>query len=407
MSLEKQHLRLGFVPLCDAAPLLVAKDRGFFAEQGLNVELSREASWASIRDKVAVGALDGAQMLAPMPLAATLGLGNMQTRFITALGLNVGGNAITVSNTLYERMCKADPLAMAERPIGARALETVIAAGRAVNARQLTFAVVFPFSPHNYDLRAWMAAAGIDPDHDVRLVVIPPSQMVSNLSAGSIDGYCVGEPWNSLAATLRLGRTLITSQELHGGRVEKVLGVRQDWADQHPHTHKALLKAVLLASAWADKAENRAEVAEIIAQPGRINAPLEIVRSVLADSSLMFFHRYAANFPWRSQALWYLAQMARWGQSAALSDPLRLVDTVFRPDIYRMAALELDMPVPLTDSKSEGFHPGLWTLTEATRPIGMGHDTLFDRSSFDPVSVIDALTNATAPHRDTLAGDQP
>lgn len=384
MTFRNRRLKLGIVSLCDCAPLVVAKERGFFAEQDLEVELSRERSWANIRDKVAVGALDGAQMLAGMPLSATLGLGNFRAPIITGIGLNVGGNAITVSEDLFRRMVEADPAAMARRPVTAKALKTVIESDRRAGRAPMTFAMVYPFSPHNYELRAWLAQAGIDPDRDVRLVVVPPPQMVANLSAGNIVGFCVGEPWNSLAATLGLGRLLITSQEIWSGRVEKVLGVRQAWADAAPEAHKALIKALLLAAQWADREENRAEVAEIIARPAYVNAPVAIVRLALERRDFMIFHRHAANFPWRSQALWYLVQMRRWGQLPPTIDMRRAADEVFRADLYRLAALELGLPVPLTDAKVEGLHAGPWTLADATRPIAMGSDLFFDGGIFDP-----------------------
>jgi two-component system, oxyanion-binding sensor len=381
---QKHRLKLGIIPLCDCATVVVAKERGFFAEQDLDVDISREQSWANIRDKVAVGALDGAQMLASMPLSTTLGLGNFRVSIVTALGLNVGGNAITVSEELFARMAAADPAVMARRPVTAQALKAVIEADRRVGRAPMKFGMVYPFSPHNYELRAWLAQAGIDPDHDVRLVVAPPPHMVPNLSAGNIVGFCVGEPWNSLAATLGLGRILITSQEIWSGRVEKVLGVRQAWVDEAPEAHKALLKALLLAAQWADRPENRAEVAEIIARPAYVNAPLEIVRVALERPNFMIFNRHAANFPWRSQALWYLVQMRRWGQLPPSVDMRRAADEVFRADLYRLAALELGLPVPLTDAKIEGLHAAPWTLTDSTRPIPMGADTFFDGSVFDP-----------------------
>jgi nitrate/nitrite transport system substrate-binding protein len=386
MALEKSHLRLGIVPLCDCAPIVVAKERGFFAEQGLDVEIAREASWANIRDKILVGHLDGAQMLATMPIAATLGLGNVHQPIITALGLNIGGNAITVSNDLFARMQAADPGAMTEKPISARALKTVIEKDRVAGAPPMTFAMVYPFSPHNYELRAWMAAAGIDPDRDVRLVVVPPSQMVGNLSAGNIVGYCVGEPWNGMATRLGLGHVLITSQELWGGRVEKVLGVAESWADHYPETHKAVIRALLRAAHWADQAENRSEVARIVAQPAYVNAPIEVIRATLEQAGTMIFSAHAANFPWRSQALWFLVQMRRWGHLPETIDIRRAADRIFRADLYRLAALELDFPIPLTDSKTEGDHGKSWTLAEATRPIVMGADTFFDGSRFDPAA---------------------
>lgn len=388
MVLEKSRIKLGFVPLVDAAPLVVARDRGFFAEQGLDVELSREASWASIRDKVAVGALDGAHMLAPMPLEATLGLGNCCAPVIAAVGLNTGGNAVTFANDLFERVAARDGGAH----VTAAGLKAVIEENRAQGGEPFTFAVVYPFSSHAYELRYWMAAGGIDPDRDVRLVVVPPPQMVANLSAGRIHGYCVGEPWNAVAVSLGVGKVVVASNDIWGGRLEKVLGVREDWADAHPHTHKAMIKALLLAGQWADQAENRAEVAEILSAPGIVNAPLDVLGRVLADTDRLVFNRHAATFPWRSQALWYLGQMRRWGQLGDGVDPRRAADRAYRSDIYRMAALELDWPVPLTDSKSEGLHEGPWVLTEATAPIDMAADAFIDGARFDPEHLDTSLT---------------
>ena len=383
MGLEKNHIKLGFVPLADAAPLIVARDRGFFALQGLDVELSREASWSSIRDKVAVGALDGAHMLAPMPLEATLGLGNCCAPVITALGLNTGGNAITLDADLFARVAAKD----AKGEATAAGLKAVIDDNRAQGGDPFSFAVVYPFSSHAYELRYWMASGGIDPEHDVRLVVVPPPQMVANLSAGRIQGYCVGEPWNAVAVSLGVGKVVVSSSQIWGGRLEKVLGVREDWADANPHTHKALIKALLLACQWADQPENRAEVAELMSAPGIVNAPLNILGRVLADTDGLVFQRHAATFPWRSQALWYLTQMCRWGQLGTGVDLRRAADRAYRSDIYRLAALELDWAVPLTDAKSEGRHSAPWTLTEATKPIDMGPDAFIDGAVFDPDSL--------------------
>lgn len=378
------RLKLGFVALCDCAPLVVAKERGFFAEQGLSVELSREPSWANIRDKVAAGTLHGAGMLATMPFSASLGLGNISAPLVTGMALSQGGNAITVSTELYLRMRAADPAAMEESPISARALKAVIAQDRATGLPPLRFATVYPISPHTYELRRWMLAAGIDPDRDVRLVVVPPSRMVATLSAGNIVGYCVGEPWNTLASNLGLGRVLIRSHEIWQGRLEKVFAVRQDWLDENSATHHALLKALVLSAKWCD--ENRAEVATLIAQPLYLNTPIEVVRAVL-ESSAISFYASAATFPWHSQGLWYLNEMRR---SRVLADDAVSVETVartYRTDLYRAAANELGLPYPLVNQKVEGQHPEPWTLTEASAPIAMTADRFFDGSLFDPEAV--------------------
>ena len=327
MSLEKTRLTVGFMPLCDSAPLIVAKERGFFAEQGLQVELCREPSWANIRDKLVVGALDAAQMLAPMPLSVTLGLGNLQAPLLTGLGLNLGGNAITVANGLRRRLDGG----------GAKALKSLIDADQTAGRAPLTFATVYPFSSHNYELRLWLAEAGIDPDHDVRLVVLPPGQMVPNLAAGHIAGYCVGEPWNAMAVHLALGHPLVTCREIGPPHVEKVLGVRRDWAERHPATHLALLRAVLAACRWADDPDNRTELADIAAQPGYVDAPQEVVRAVLTQRETILFHRGNANRPDHAHGAWYLGQMRRWGQLPAGLDDAAAVRETFRPDLFDAA----------------------------------------------------------------------
>jgi nitrate/nitrite transport system substrate-binding protein len=232
-----------------------------------------------------------------------------------------------------------------------------------------------------------MAAAGIDPDRDVRLVVVPPPQMVAHLSAGNIVGFCVGEPWGSLAASMGLGRVVATSTDVFAGRVEKVFGVTRDWADAHPETHLAVLRALIKAAAWCD--DNRAEVAEIIAQPAYVNTPVDVVRRGLEADDLVTFHRHAANFPWRSQAQWYLGQMRRWGHlggNVGELDDRRAAEECYRPDLYRLAALELGLAVPLTDHKTEGTHAAPWLLEQATSPMEMGPDLMLGGAVFDPAA---------------------
>lgn len=383
--MEKTALKLGFVALLDAAPLLVAAEQGFFADEGLSVELLRQPSWASLRDKVAVGSLDGAQMLAPMVLAASIGVGGLAEPMVTALALNLGGNAITLSSALVGKMTEAAPEPMSRRPMSAGVLAQVLADDRKAGIAPVTLAIVHPFSAHHYELRLWLASGGIDADRHVRLTVVPPAQMLSNLSAGMIDGYCSGEPWNHLAARSGLGQVAITSRDLWAGRIEKVFGVRQSWADRHPETHRAVLRALLRASIWADEPDHRGELAELLSRPNHVNAPLPLLRFLLESPNQPIFYRHAAFFPWRSQARWYLAQMRRWGQNTALTDDLRVVEQVFRADLTRLACLDLDLPVPLIDSKVEGAHDLPWRLDNATRPIEMAADRFFDASPFDPL----------------------
>ena len=396
-ALEKTRLSLGFIPLTDCAPLVVALEKGWFAKYGLEVVLSKETSWANIRDKVAIGILDGAQMLAPMPIASTLGVGPVEKPTITALSLDLNGNAITVSQALYDQMRALDPVGMTRRPFGAEPLRRVIEERASRGEAPLAFAVVFPVSTHAYQLRYWMGAAGIDPDRDVRLLVVPPPQMVNQLKAGHIDGFCVGEPWNQAAVAQGLGRVLITSYELWNNGPEKVFGVNLEWAEQYPNTHRAVLMALLSAARWLDAHENRPQVAEILSRPAYVNAPKELIGMsmtgtfrygpdedpvVMPDFNVFF--RFAANFPWRSHAEWFIAQMVRWGQIEGPVDVFAKAARVYRPDLYRDAAGALGLAVPSIDRKAEGIHGRGWTLTEASEPLAMGADRFFDGATFEP-----------------------
>ena len=410
-GLEKSHLTLGFIPLTDCAPLAIAAEKGFFKRHGLDVTLVREASWANIRDKVALNALDGAQMLAPMPIAATLGSCVVKQPTITAFSLGLNGNAITVSNALYERLCQADPDAMTASPITAQALKRVVVENKQTGQPPLTFAMVFPVSNHNYQLRYWMASAGIDPERDVRLIVIPPPHMVTNLESGKIDGYCVGEPWNTRAVHKGIGRILISGYEIWNNSPEKVLGIKQSWAEKHPNTHRALIMALLEASAWIDQPENREEVIQLLASDRYINTAVEDIAPALTgrlsysqdDKPLQLndfcvFHRYAANFPWRSHAEWIITQMYRWGQIDQFTDIEALASRIYRPDIYREAAVALGMAVPTIEHKPEGTHAEPWTLSDASQPISMGPDQFFDGKHYNATDPLGYLKSFSVQH---------
>jgi two-component system, oxyanion-binding sensor len=376
------------------------------------VELSKETSWANVRDKVAIGILDGAQMLAPMPIASTLGIGPVEKHTVTALSLDLNGNAITVSQTLFEQMRALDPAGMTRRPFGARPLRLVIAERAARGEPPLTFAVVFPVSTHAYQLRYWMGAAGIDPDRDVRLLVVPPPQMVSQLKAGNIDGFCVGEPWNQAAVAQGLGRVLITSYELWNNGPEKVFGVNQEWAEQYPNTHRAVLMALLEAARWLDAHENRPEVAGILSRPAYVNASRELVGMSMTGTFLYgpgedpvvmpdfnVFFRFAATFPWQSHAEWFITQMQRWGQIDPQLDVAATAARVYRPDLYRDAAGALGLAVPTIDHKPEGEHGRGWILEQASEPLAMGPDRFFDGMTFDPADPGAYIAGFAVPNR--------
>tara|TARA_A100001015_G_scaffold160905_2_gene178829 strand:+ start:254 stop:1678 length:1425 start_codon:yes stop_codon:yes gene_type:complete len=402
--LEKKKVSLGFIPLTDCASLVIAQEKGFFEKFGLDVELKKQTSWSNIRDKVSINALDGAQMLATMPIATTLGIGTVKKPTLAALTMALNGNAITVSHELYTRMLELDPAAMQEQPVTARALKKVIEQDKQSGRPLMTFATVFPLSTHSYELRYWMAAAGIDPDRDVRLAVIPPAQMVNHLESRRIVGYCVGEPWNELAVSAGIGRTLITKYEIWNNSPEKVFAVNQEWAEQNPHTLKAIVKAMIEASQWIDFPENRVPTAEILSREEYVDAPIDVIKmsmtgtfqyarhlAPVAMPDFNVFHRYSANYPWLSHAQWYISQMYRWGH---IDKPINILATaaqVYRPDIYTEAARELDLEIPAALVKTEGYNNTNWQLQDAGRSLTMGSDKFFDQVKFNPANLIDYI----------------
>jgi ABC-type nitrate/sulfonate/bicarbonate transport system substrate-binding protein len=373
-------LRLGFIPLSDCAPLAVAQELGLFAAEQLEVGLCREASWANVRDKLAAGLLDGAHILAPLALAASMGAGSERVDMIAPLALNLNGSAVTIASHHAEAMRALDPEGMAAVPRTARPLARLIAARRARSEPPLALAVVFPFSMHNYELRYWLAEAGIDPDRDIQLVVAPPPRMAARLRSGAIDGYCVGAPWNAVAEADGYGEVLIRGSQFWRMGPDKAFAVTAGWAQRNPGTLRALTRALLKAAMWADEPANQGELARMLARPQYVDAPEAAVRKSLTD---LVFHRGAASFPWRSHAVWFLSQMLRWGQIGPEVDLEALARRVYRPDVYRHAAADLGAAAPLVDEKLEGAHAGPWLLEQATAPIRMGPDAFFDGRLFD------------------------
>lgn len=404
--LEKRELNLGFIPLTDCAPLVIAKEKGLFAEQGLQVKLSRENSWANIRDKVSIGMLDGAQMLAAMPLASACS-GSPGAPMITSMSLDLNGNGITVSKEIYRRMQQTAEPALETLAGSGRALKQVIEENREAGGNRLMFATVFPYSSHNYLLRYWLSAAGIDPDRDIQLTVVPPPQMVNYLQAGVISGFCVGEPWNTLAVVDDLGHTLATSYDIWNNHPEKVFGVASSWAATHPNTYQALLIALIKACQWIDDAQNRKQVCEILSQGRYVNVPQEILEQSMLGTfqfdkqqapveraDFNVFNRYSANFPWRSHALWFLTQMVRWGQITKLLDLQQIAERVYRPEFYRTAATQLGIALPRDDYKDEGMHGTAWSLPGETQALSMGADRFFDDKVFsysDPIGYLQGM----------------
>ena len=336
----------------------MAEELGAYERQGLEVEIRREVSWANVRDKLALGVLDASHILAPLPLAQTLGIDSVSVPMINAMTLEVNGNALTLSQSLWREMEEAAPefMASGRAPVDARAIAAVVARRAASGAKPLVLASVFPYSPQNYMLRLWLSSAGLDPDRDVRLAVVPPPHTVAYLSGGAIDGYCVGEPWNQQSEALGIGRIAITGPDIWKGMPEKVLGTTESWAANNPNTLKALIKALIEACLWLDEPANRAEAARILSSPRYLNMPAEVMSRTLDLPDFHVFQRNAANFPWRSHADWFLAQMVRWKQAPADTDIKAVADRVYRTDIYRAAAREMKVACPEVDRLPPGGH---------------------------------------------------
>jgi nitrate/nitrite transport system substrate-binding protein len=364
---EKDELKLGFIKLTDCAPLVIAKELGFFEQEDLYVTLEAQANWKILMDRVISGELDGAHMLAGQPIGATVGIGT-KAHLVTALSLDLNGNAITVSNEVWKKMQAADPRLAAPKPphpISARALAPVVEEWKA-EGRRLQMGMVFPLSTHNYELRYWLAAAGLHPGYytngdatgtqeaDVLISVTPPPQMPATLAQGTIQGYSVGEPWNQQAVFKGIGVPVVTDLEIWKNNPEKVLGVGRAWADAHPETHVRLVKALIRAGQWLDaSAANRQQAVAILARPEYVGADAAVIansmtgffeyekgdRREMADFNVFF--RDFATYPFYSDGVWFLTQMRRWGQIPDAKPDAwydATIRSVYLPEVWRAAA---------------------------------------------------------------------
>ena len=369
---EKPDLKLGFIKLTDMAPLAVAWEQGFFMDEGLFVELEAQANWKVLLDRVITGELDGAHMLAGQPLGATIGYGT-QANIITAFSMDLNGNGITVSNAVWQQMQPHIPHEGDKpvHPISASALKPVVDASREQGER-FRMGMVFPVSTHNYELRYWLAAGGIHPGYyaphkgdtsgqlqaEALLSVTPPPQMPATLEAGTIHGYCVGEPWNQQAVFKGVGVPVITDYEIWKNNPEKVFGVSEAWAEKYPNTHARVVKALIRAAKWLDENDNanRPEAVKILAKSEYVGADEAVIANSMTGTfeyekgderpipDFNVFFRHNATYPYYSDAIWYLTQMRRWGQIAEQKSDDWYMETardVYRPDVYALAARAL------------------------------------------------------------------
>ncbi len=387
-------VRAGFIPLVDAAILIAAAEFGFAAREGIQLSLIRDVSWANIRDRLAFRQFDIAHMLAPMPVAASLGLGSNPSPVVTPFVLGRGGNAITLSLGLFRRMqAMADLSGKPNALANAQALKRVIKARIEEGLGPITLGITYPFSSHNYELRYWLAAGGIDPDLEVKLVVVPPPMTSDALSAGAIDGFCVGAPWNMVAVSRGVGCIVAVKEDIWPSSPEKVIGMRPDWLEQNTETASRLIVALDRAALWCDQADNRRELALALSAPNYLDVPFEILHRVLLGQftidpdgaertvpDYFNFHRDAANFPWISQAQWIYSQMVRWGQIEYCSSLAEQAGAAFRPDLYRNA-IGKRVDIPTNDTRVEGRDDG---------------DAFLDGAIFDPANIPGYLNSVGA-----------
>jgi nitrate/nitrite transport system substrate-binding protein len=368
LDVEKEELKLGFIKLTDMAPLAIAKEKGFFEDEGLYVTLEPQANWKVLLDRVITGELDGAHMLAGQPIAATIGYGT-KAHIITPFSMDLNGNGITVSNAVWAEMKKNVQLGADGKPvhpISAATLKPVIEKLR-TEGKTFNMGMVFPVSTHNYELRYWLAAGGINPGFysktdvsgqiraDALLSVTPPPQMPATLEAGTIQGYCVGEPWNQAAVFKGIGVPVITDYEIWKNNPEKVFGITAEFAEKNPNTTLALVKALMRAAMWldADNDTNRPEAVKLLSKPEYVGADAPIIANSMTGTfeyekgdkrpvpDFNVFFRYFATYPYYSDAVWYLTQMRRWGQLAEAKPDSWYAETarsVYKPDIYLKAA---------------------------------------------------------------------
>lgn len=380
---EKQAIGLGYLRLTDSAPLIMAREQGFFEKYGLQVSLQREVSWANLRDRVVAGDLDAAQMLAPLPLTTTLGAGGMRADLITGLALSLNGNAITLGEPLATEIEARAGDARTDAAATARAMGEYLRDG----SHPVTLAAAHTFSCHILQLRHWLRVGGADPARDVNIIVLPPEQMVDSLSRGVINGFCVGEPWNTIAVQHGVGAVQATGYQVWNNGLEKVLAVTESWHRKHPGTHLRLRLALMEACAWLAEPHHRMRAAEVLADRRYLDLPLEsllpsltghlVCRKGEHSREMPHFHifgRFQAGFPWRSDGEWLLGQVGTLlGRSFGPDEAKSLVQRTFRTDLYREAARHLSLGCPSRDYKPLDVHDEPWEIEPG---IELGPDRL-------------------------------
>lgn len=394
-------IRIAFLPLTDCAILAAAKELGFAEKHGVALDLVRDVSWATIRDRLVYRQVECAHLLAPLAVAVTLGLSQHPAPLAAPFKLSLNGNAIAFSRALAEAV-GGTPGNRVRQP--GRTAQRLAGALRGLD-RKPVLAVVHRFSSHALILRYWLASAGIDPDNDVELRVLPPPFMATALAAGEIDGFSAGEPWNSTAVESGAGDIVALGCRIWESGPEKVLAMREDWAEANPDTVDQLLRALDEAARWCDLSDNHSELARLLSSDAYVGQPAGLIErglsgrikltpdgyEVEADNFLLL-HRRAANFPWRSQALWIYSQLVRWGFMEASAKAQTAASGVFRSDIYRRALAGGITPLPGASLKVEGSLEVEHGVASDKGTLSLGPDRFFDGLVFDPARIGEYLT---------------
>lgn len=390
----QQRVRMAFMPLLDAAPLIVAARMGFASSEGIEIALERETSWATLRDRVAVGHLDAAHMLAPMPIASNLGLAPLAVRIVVPMALGFGGNTVTVSSALAGdlRGCGLPPVADAAAT-GA-ALRRIVRERRQSGKDKLTIGVVHTHSAHFYQVAYWLSAVGIDHVRDVDIVVVPPSLTAAALARRQIDAFCAGEPWGTVAAHDAGACILLTNESIWRSSPEKVLGVREAWYEEDRERTRALVRSVFRAAQWCDDPQNERELARVLAGQDALQLGGGLLTEALArrragdggsTTGFLAFARQSATVPSLSHAAWFYSQMTRWRQAQFSRNGLDIAVTTYRPDIHGAALKALGAGLSVDDNKIEGA-PGSPAGSNGDIPC-LGPEMFFDGAVFDPDDV--------------------
>jgi nitrate/nitrite transport system substrate-binding protein len=359
-SPESPNVRFGIIALTDCSPIVIAHEKGLFKKHGIQSSISKEASWAVIRDKLQTGDNQATHMLIGMPIASTMGLlGSAKKPMVFPWMLNRNGQAITLKSEFLGKV-QEDP----------KALKPFVEKAKALG-EPMTFAMTFPPGTHAMWMRYYLAAGGINPDKDVNLITIPPPQMVANMKVGKMDGFCVGEPWNARAVSDKIGFTAITTQKLWKDHPEKVCAFLAEYADKNPKTVKAVLKALHEASVWLDDLGNRPEQCDIVSKPSYVNCPKEVILGrLLGDYDLgdgrkykdpfpMIFNQRNCNYPQPKYVAWWLSQLRRWGMVTGAPDYAGIAAKVARPDLYEAAMKEMGVVHVGRDDRPETLFDGI------------------------------------------------